>query len=188
VNVDVRVVCASNADLPRLAEQGSFKADLLDRLSFEVLRLPPLREREGDVMLLARHFAARMAAELGLEATPEIGPAAEEELLSYHWPGNVRELKNVVERAVYRARGEAVSRVDLNPFGAPASPSPTAKESAPEAPGGLPRAVDALKVRLLRQALSRAQGNQAEAARLLGLSYDQFRGLYRKYRHALASD
>jgi psp operon transcriptional activator len=187
VRVDVRVIAATNADLPTLTREGRFKPDLLDRLSFEVLRLPPLREREGDVMLLAEHFASRMYVELGHSGSPEFGPAAREAIESHHWPGNVRELKNVVERSVYRADGGPVTEVDLDPFdaGTAAPPRPDAAKDSRIPEGGLPRAVEALKVRLAGQALEAADGSQAEAARLLGLTYDQFRGIYRKHKHAL---
>jgi psp operon transcriptional activator len=118
VEVDVRVVAATHADLPALAGEGKFKQDLLDRLSFEVLALPPLRARAGDVMLLARHFAARMARQLGWSETPGFTPQAEEALTVHAWPGNVRELKNVVERAVYRAEGGVIEELDFDPFAA----------------------------------------------------------------------
>jgi psp operon transcriptional activator len=184
VSVDVRVVAATNADLPGLVDQGKFKADLLDRLAFEVLELPPLREREGDVMLLARHFAARMAIEMGFEDAPDFGPAAEEILTAYSWPGNIRELKNVVERAVYRSGGGPVTQVVIDPFGAaPPGPPESRGEKIPH--GGLPQAVEELKVRLVNNALEQAGGSQAAAARLLGLTYDQFRGIYRKHKNAL---
>ena len=102
VDVDVRLVGATNADLLDLTARGLFKRDFLDRLSFEVLFLPPLREREGDILLLADHFARRMAFELGREETPVFSREAATMMEQYAWPGNVRELKNVVERAVYR--------------------------------------------------------------------------------------
>ena len=143
IQVDVRIVGATNADLAVLTQEGRFKQDLLDRLSFEVLYLPPLREREGDVPLLAAHFAARMAFELGREGIPVFGEAAMEDLEAYSWPGNVRELKNVVERAVYRADGELITEIEFDPFrraGAPAAageppPEPTAPP-LDDAPGG----------------------------------------------------
>ena len=102
VRVDVRIVAATNAHLPAMVEQNSFRADLLDRLSFEVVTLPPLRAREGDVAVLAEHFGRRMAAEIGWESWPGFGKLAAEALERHAWPGNVRELRNVVERAVYR--------------------------------------------------------------------------------------
>ncbi|MCJ2183825.1 phage shock protein operon transcriptional activator [Novosphingobium sp. 1949] len=102
VTVDVRIVAATNADLPAMARNGDFRADLLDRLSFEVITLPPLRAREGDVFELADYYGRRMAAELAWEGWPGFAPAALDALEGYAWPGNVRELRNVVERAVYR--------------------------------------------------------------------------------------
>ena len=108
---------ATNADLPAMAAEGKFKPDLLDRLSFEVLFVPPLRERgAGDIDLLARHFAARMAGELGLGGVPEFSNHAWECLREYPWPGNVRELKNVVERAVCRCEGGGIDRMVFDPF------------------------------------------------------------------------
>ncbi|MBG0777715.1 MAG: phage shock protein operon transcriptional activator [Desulfovibrionaceae bacterium] len=126
LRADVRVFAAANVDLPALVRAGRFKADLLDRLSFEVLTLPPLRARHGDVELLAEHFAARMAVELGLDGAPEFTDRAMAALLAHSWPGNVRELKNVVERAVFRAAASAdpdrVDEVVLDPFASPFRP------------------------------------------------------------------
>lgn len=111
--VDVRLVSATNVDLKARALTGGFLPDLLDRLSFEVITLPPLRNRQGDIMLLARLFAARMAAEMGLDHSPAFSPEAVELMEKYPWPGNVRELKNTVERAVYRENSEIIQAEDL---------------------------------------------------------------------------
>ena len=200
VETDVRVVGATNADLPALAVAGRFRADLLDRLSFEVLHVPGLRERGAeDVALLARHFAARMATELGRAAAPEFSPAAWAALQGYAWPGNVRELKNVVERAVCRAEeGKVIREIVFDPFqkiGAPPALATTAA-SVGHVNGGDAAATTARPERfldavaefesgLLREALTRARHRQREAAEALGLSYDQFRGLYRKYARRL---
>jgi psp operon transcriptional activator len=102
VKVDVRLVAATNEDLPSLAEQGEFRADLLDRLAFDVITIPPLRHRQEDIMMLAEHFAISMARELEMDLFSGFTSKAKKTLLEYEWPGNVRELKNVVERAVYR--------------------------------------------------------------------------------------
>ena len=102
VKVDVRIVAATNEDLPSLAEQGEFRADLLDRLAFDVITIPPLRHRQEDIMTLAEHFAINMARELEMDLFSGFTAKAKKTLLEYQWPGNVRELKNVVERAVYR--------------------------------------------------------------------------------------
>ena len=195
VQVDVRIVAATNANLPVLAAEGRFKSDLLDRLSFEVLYLPPLRKRRDDVMLLANHFAARMAFELGWDSVPEFSDGAIEALESFGWPGNVRELKNVVERAVYRADGGVISGIIFDPFRSPY------QLSAPEDSSNVPAssvgdavqtrdrsfkdAVKEYELALVSEALESARYNQREAAVLLGLSYHQFRGLYRKYQDAL---
>jgi psp operon transcriptional activator len=192
VEVDVRIIGATNADLPALAEQGRFKRDLLDRLSFEVLFLPPLRARHGDVRLLARHFAQRMGYELGRPETPEFSAAALKQLADHPWPGNIRELKNVVERAVYRSERPVIDTVDLDPFRSPYAsgpdPSagvPAAKPAAPPSPAAnrpLKSAVRDLERDLLKRALADAKYNRKKAAGLLGLTYDQLRGLMRKYK------
>ncbi|MBN2494301.1 MAG: sigma 54-interacting transcriptional regulator [Deltaproteobacteria bacterium] len=187
--VDVRLIGATHTDLAALAAEGRFKPDLLDRLSFEVLFVPPLRERRDDILLLASHFASRMAREL--DRPPEVGfsDEAAQSLLGHPWPGNIRELKNVVERAVYRTEGPLVAELDFDPFrlgpslpAAPSPISPAAPPSLPELPCSLPERLRELEIRLLRTALAQAHHRQNRAAELLGLSYHQFRGLYRKHR------
>src|SRR5215468_12266644 len=135
IQTDVRIVGATNADLMTLAAAGHFKRDLLDRLSFDVLLLPPLRERREDILLLASHFAARMAFELGYAEVPRFSDAAAVALERYAWPGNVRELKNVVERAVYRTDAALITDIVFDPF--PSSPGAglaAAEPSRPPAP------------------------------------------------------
>lgn len=197
VEVDVRIVCATNADLVAMADRGQFKRDLLDRLSFEVLFLPPLRYRYGDILLLAHHFAARMAYELGM---PDFSftQEAEAALESYPWRGNIRELKNVVERAVYKAESGVVETIDFNPFNTPYSEVGEAGTEEDRGAAAADRieyenrtfkeAVRIFESRLVSQALVMSQHNQKKAAVLLDLSYDQFRGLYRKYRDELKID
>ncbi len=124
ISVDVRLVGATNEDLPGLVERGRFRADLLDRLSFEVITLPPLRERAEDIDILALHFARRMAAELGWPRFPGFTTKVQEQLATWGWPGNVRELKNVVERALYRW-GDAetpIGQLVIDPFESPWRP------------------------------------------------------------------
>lgn len=117
VKVDVRLVAATNEDLPSLAQRNEFRADLLDRLAFDVITIPPLRERQSDIMMLAEHFAINMARELELELFAGFSKKAKELLLDYAWPGNIRELKNVVERAVYRTPPNVpVHEIVLDPF------------------------------------------------------------------------
>ncbi|TRY29466.1 phage shock protein operon transcriptional activator [Aliiglaciecola sp. M165] len=118
VKVDVRLVAATNEDLPSLADSGEFRPDLLDRLAFDVITLPPLRERIEDIMMLAEHFAINMARELEMELFSGFTEKAKRTLLEYDWPGNIRELKNVVERAVYRNNNPhvPVHNIVLDPF------------------------------------------------------------------------
>jgi psp operon transcriptional activator len=211
VTVDVRLVGATNANLLRLASQGKFKRDLLDRLSFEVLFVPPLRIRQGDVDLLANHFAAQMALEIGLSEPPKFASSALETLRNYDWPGNVRELRNVIERAVYRAEGSEIDEIDLDPFKPPFAVSferldesvllVSGPERAPDISKTAPTdhrpperslsfhdAVARFECYLLRKGLQLSRYNQRQAAGQLGMTYDQFRGLYRKYRKELETD
>ena len=184
IRADVRIIGATNADLPAMAEAGRFKRDLLDRLSFEVLCLPPLRHRREDILLLAGHFAARMAHELGRQELPEFSEEALALLESHGWPGNVRELKNVVERAVYRTDGPVIREIQFNPFqnGFAESPPQDRVPSTSTLPdGGLEAAVHDLERRMVAAALEKARFNQRKAAQLLRLTYHQFRGYYRKH-------
>ncbi|MBW2062324.1 MAG: phage shock protein operon transcriptional activator [Deltaproteobacteria bacterium] len=196
IQVDVRIIGATNINLPVLVKKGQFKQDLLDRLSFEVLFLPPLREREGDILILANHFAARIAFELGREQIPEFSEEAIAGLEHYPWPGNVRELKNVVERAVYRAEGQLITNIIFDPFQSPYQTSETGliKEEEKIEPKSkddgtirhpFTQAVRQFELRLLQQALTEARFNQKKAAHILGLTYHQFRGIYRKYKDEL---
>lgn len=125
ITTDVRLVAATNEDLPSLAEKGQFRADLLDRLAFDVITLPPLRERLEDIIMLAEHFAINMARELEFELFSGFTEKAKRAMLDYHWPGNIRELKNVVERSVYRCNNPHLPVHDLivDPFESPFRPS-----------------------------------------------------------------
>ena len=122
--VDARIIGATNTDLPQLCKEGKFKEDLLDRLSFEVLFLPPLRERAEDIMLLANYFSSKMALECGKSEMPHFSKQVEASLMAYSWPGNVRELKNVVERAVYRSDTPTIEEVQFDPFANPYAEQP----------------------------------------------------------------
>ena len=118
VKTDVRLIAATNEDLPTLADAGEFRADLLDRLAFDVITIPPLRERREDIMMLAENFAINMAREMEMELFSGFTEKAKRTLLDYDWPGNIRELKNVVERAVYRTNNPhlPVHEIVLDPF------------------------------------------------------------------------
>lgn len=124
VKSDVRLIAATNEDLPSLAAKGEFRADLLDRLAFDVITLPPLRERIEDILILAEHFAINMARELEFELFSGFTEKAKKVLLNYDWPGNIRELKNVVERSVYRHNNPhlAVNELIIDPFVSPFRP------------------------------------------------------------------
>lgn len=197
IEVDVRIICATNADLVAMARRGTFKQDLLDRLSFEVLFLPPLRARGEDIMLLAHHFGSRMLYELGIDGELSFSAEARRELMGYRWGGNVRELKNVIERAVYRAGAGRIDIIDFDPFESPYfttawepesdEPEPAAGAAVVDVSSGFKELVEDYEKRLIRQALESSRYNQKKSAALLGLSYDQFRGLLRKYRDGLST-
>lgn len=244
---NVRIIGATNSDLPRLCAEGKFKQDLLDRLSFEVIFVPPLRERGDDILLLANYFAAKMALECKLPCIPSFSETAIRTMYSYSWPGNVRELKNVIERAVYRCTSPEITSLQLNPFSNPfhafvpaAEPAEQVEsdeinspvqtedpgfrpnqgseekknaETACAAPANrnneesltpaasrendpdalllkalsrlpltdLERAKEAAETVLMDRALEQAGGNQRKAAALMGLTYDQLRGIIRKH-------
>ena len=198
---DVRVVGATNENLPRLAARGEFRADLLDRLAFDVIHVPPLRARPEDILKLAHHFAVNVTSDLQRPFFPGFSAQATTDLLAASWPGNVRELKNTVERSVYRASNPSAPIADLisdpfaPPFGEiaaaggetelePSRTVPSSQESARSYPLNFKTVVAKLERDLLEEALRRSQHNQRIAAELLGLSYHQLRGLVRKYRTA----
>lgn len=186
LQVNVRLVCATNANLPEMVEQEKFRADLLDRLAFDVVNLPPLRERRSDIMLLAEQFAIQMCRELGLPLFPGFSQHARETLLDYRWPGNIRELKNVVERSVYR-HGSSETELDeivIDPFQRPAQPSVSKPltTGTPTLPLDLRLFQLEQEKQLLEQSLREAQFNQKRAAELLGLTYHQLRALLKKHQ------
>lgn len=187
LQVDVRLVCATNDDLPALAEAGKFRADLLDRLAFDVVQLPPLRERQQDIMLLAEHFAIQMCRELSLPLFPGFTDGARDTLMTYRWPGNIRELKNVVERSMYR-HGTSEFPLDniiLNPFARRSEPEQQAdtedNPSLPTLPLDLKQWVTGQEKNLIEQALRQARFNQRKAAGLLNVTYHQLRGMLKKH-------
>ena len=215
ISVDVRIVAATNEHLPRLVDQGRFRADLLDRLSFEVVTLPPLRARQGDIPLLAEHFGRRMGVELDWSNWPGFAPQAMRALETYSWPGNVRELRNVVERAVYRHEDpeRPIDQIQFDPFASPwaaalgsgAEPhlppvgmmADSPSEDAPAAAGpSLPAiedvadfrsAVTTFERRILEDALAKNRYNQKATATALGLSYDQLRHALKRHELLNAS-
>lgn len=206
VKVDTRLVCATNEDLPYLAEQGEFRSDLLDRLAFDVITLPPLRERQDDIMLLAEQFAINMARDLEWELFSGFTRSAVEILQTYDWPGNIRELKNVVERSLYRHGNEhiPVHQIVLDPFESKFRPkqrikapvkaeqstqdAPIVKEVTPISepavhsfPCSLKDLSNEFEIDLIKKALEYSQFNQKKTAEVLGLTYHQLRGYLKKY-------
>ncbi len=204
IMVDVRIVAATNENLPRMAEQGRFRPDLLDRLSFEVITLPPLRVREGDIAVLAEYYGRRMGAELGWPAWPGFAGHVAAAMEDYAWPGNVRELRNVVERAVYRwdDAGRPIGHIQFDPFESPWRPAAAAaagaaagaikaqaaaETPAPAARGDLDSvsdlrsAVDGHERAILEHHLGRNRYNQRQTAKALGLTYDQLRHCLKKH-------
>jgi len=227
VEVDVRILGATNQNLPKLCDKGLFKLDLLDRLSFEVLFIPPLRERGSDIVKLANHFAAKMAQELGRKSIPILSDEVVRIIRDYLWPGNIRELKNVLERGVYRQETPVLESLTINPFvnpwqrgrglaeayiGEQAAEAGRSERNGHEKkleeseawseagrsernghkkkpeeseawPVDLREELRELEQRRLKEAIARTGGHQGRAAKLLGLSYNQFRGLYRRSIH-----
>ena len=188
---DVRLIAATNQDLPYLAANNEFRSDLLDRLAFDVLTLPPLRERQEDIPILAEHFAINMAKELGREYFAGFSAEVLDALGEYRWPGNIRELKNVVERCVYRTEPEElVSDIIFDPFASPFRPleqnqsvvQQATPAQAKDLPVDLKEETRRSEISMINQALNEAKHNQRKAAELLGLTYHQLRGYLKKYQ------
>ncbi|RJG42165.1 phage shock protein operon transcriptional activator [Motilimonas pumila] len=186
LQADVRLICATNEDLPTLAEQGKFRLDLLDRLAFDVITLPPLRARQQDILLLADHFAVKICQELKFDYFSGFTSAAQKSLLQYQWPGNVRELKNVIERSIYRLyqAGKPLPELIFDPFASPWRPQQSVDkpQKTYDFPIDFKELSEKHEVDLISQALKHAQYNQKQAADALGLSYHQLRGLLKKYK------
>ncbi|ACL67723.1 two component, sigma54 specific, transcriptional regulator, Fis family [Anaeromyxobacter dehalogenans 2CP-1] len=180
--VDVRIVAATNADLARSVEEGRFRRDLYYRLAVVPIRLPPLREREGDVILLARHFVAKFGEQL--KGRPvQLGKDAEAVLLAHPWPGNVRELQNVLQRALLKLTGNRVGARDVATLVPAAAASERALtglvegllDAEPPEGGRYQAAIAAIEVPLIAAALARTHGNQLRAAELLGMNRNTLR-------------
>ena len=169
VGVDVRLVAATNRDLKQLVEAGRFREDLFYRLYVVNVTLPPLRERDGDIVLLAQHYLKTLAAEHG-KKTSGITPEAMDALTAYPWPGNVRELRNVIERMVVLGTGDKLTVRDL-----PAALRAAAGKTGPAAQAG--HVLRDAERHLIEAALQRHKGHRTRAAQDLGISR---RTLHRK--------
>ena len=205
VNIDVRVIGATNIDLPSAADAGDFRHDLLDRLAFDVITVPPLRERREDILTLANHFGTAMAHELEWLTFPGFSKPATEAMLDYSWPGNIRELKSVAERAVYSCWDgeEPVCGLVFDPFDSPfrpggasaatsgntvsrtnAAPNTDAANTSPprfDRPVSLKQETAAFEKKLIEAALTNNRYNQRAASKWLEISYDQLRHAIKKH-------
>ncbi len=195
LQANVRLVCATNANLPDMVKKNHFRADLLDRLAFDVIHLPPLRQRTEDIPLLAEYYAIKMCRELSLPLFVGFSDNACQQMMEYHWPGNVRELKNVIERAVYQ-QGDCNDPIDtliLNPFESAwsnkAEPLPSADNKSELTsnhcytfPMDYKKWQEKQDIALLSQVMEQTKHNQKRAAQMLNLSYHQLRGMLRKYK------
>jgi two-component system response regulator PilR (NtrC family) len=189
VAANIRVIAATNKDLPKLVSDGRFREDLFYRLNVIPVVIPALRDRLDDILLIADHFLAKFSKEMG-RSLDGFSPEASGLLRAYPWPGNVRELENVVERAVALEQGYRVE-ADTLPQSlrsgrpqthiVPSQPS-GAKETVVTEPGfNLERHLQDIERSHLERALNQANGVQTRAAEILGLSFRQFRYLAKKY-------
>ena len=184
IQVDVRIVTASNKDLDEERKAGRFREDLFYRLKVVPIQLPPLRERPEDIIPLSAYYTKVFNREFAKQVTG-LSAAAERALLRYPWPGNVRELKNVLERAILLQTGTVVEADDLPPeiLGAPAVAQAAQALAAGAASGAgaafeLPAgglSLERLEIDLVRQAIEQTHGNQTRASQLLGISRDSLR-------------
>lgn len=196
IHRDVRIIGATNIDLPNTADAGDFRHDLLDRLALDVITLPPLRHRHEDILILAFHFGQKITQELGWETFVGFTDTVIEKLMNFRWPGNVRELKNVIERAVYYTENEnqPIETVLLDPFNSPYRPESKplnqkyvhnqnikARKELDVAPLDYQKTIENYEKVLLNNALKVSKFNQKEAAKLLNLNYHQLRHQLKKH-------
>ena len=178
IQVDTRVIAATHRDLQRMVKDSKFREDLYFRLNVVPLRVPPLRERGSDVLLLARHFAARFSRELG-RSEPALTPEAERLLSAYAWPGNVRELRNVLERICLLEEGASIRPENLPPE--IRSPSRADDPAAPLWEKGRVLPLTELERRAILDALESTGGNKTQAAAALGISRQTLRSKLKEY-------
>ena len=170
IKVDVRILAATNADIEKIMQEGKFRRDLYDRLSFKVITAAPLRERKEDIDLLVRHFQDVLQKELPWLGEREFSREALAKLKAYAWPGNVRELRNAVERLTALSDKKRIEAGDV-----------LLQKHYENEGATFDEKIEYFKKRLISQALSQAGGNQKKASDILGLTYDQFRHYYRKF-------
>lgn len=187
-----RIVAATHSDIQSMANSNEFRHDLLDRLAFDVVHVPPLRNRDTDVLLLAEHFALSFVSQLSWEYFPGFSEKAKSTLVNYGWPGNVRELKNVVERSLFRwgTPNQEVEEIIIDPFAFPWNTDqhksiPSSLETSSEQEEeNYHQDFKTLRLRWelkqLEKAMKKCNNHQGKAAAALSLSYDQFRAIWRK--------
>lgn len=171
IEVDVRIIAATNADLEKMMQQNEFLPDLYDRLSFAELELPPLRKRRDDIPRLLQYFINKLHHEIPDLEQKEFTDSAIRELQAFHWPGNIRQLKNMIERIYIFDEDGTIHASEL----------PIEVTSVEPIRGNFYDKVKAYEKTLLVNALKDTDGNQRAAATKLGMTYDQFRHFYRKY-------
>jgi len=180
IEADIRIIAATNQDLSKLVTGGKFREDLFYRINVIPVQLPPLRERQEDIPLLAEHFLGKYCAQMAKQITGISGEAMEC-LTAYHWPGNIRELENVIEHAVALEQARVVLPASLpdtlRSNGRHASPA----VSLPDHGFDLEQHVQGIEREYLAQALSKAGGVQVKAAELLGMTFRSFRYYAKKY-------
>jgi two-component system response regulator PilR (NtrC family) len=185
IDADIRIIAATNRDLARMVSDGQFREDLFYRINVIPVRMPPLRERTGDIPQLAEHFVAKFAPQMKKDLTG-IAPAAMANLTAYAWPGNVRELENAMERAVALERTPVITHESLpdslRGTRAAAPPAAAAASSPlPDAGFDLEQHVQHIEREYIAEALRRSGGVKVKAAELLGMSFRSFRYYMKKY-------
>jgi DNA-binding NtrC family response regulator len=174
ITTGARIIAATNAELQEKMEAGEFMHDLYDRLAFDVIDVPPLREREGDIDILARHFLDQFMMEIPSLGGKRLAGSALKALRSYRFPGNIRELKNIIERAAYRDTTNEITPIDIGLL-------PVAETSSAVEGDTFEEKIDNFTRALIEGAYEACGGSQAKAARHLGLTYDKYRYYFRKY-------
>jgi two-component system, response regulator FlrC len=192
VKVDIRILATSNRDLAQAVKDGTFREDLLYRLNVVNLRLPPLRERPGDVLALAEHFVKKYAAANGVPERP-LSAEARRRLAAHRWPGNVRELENAMHRAVLLSAGPEIEEGAIRlPDGQPLSVGDPAIRTAQAASfaaesasrGFVGQTVAAMEQQLILDTLEHCLGNRTHAANILGISIRTLRNKLKEYAEA----
>ena len=184
IAVDARIIATTNSDLKQCIREKKFREDLYYRLNVIPVRVPPLRERKGDIAVLAGHFLAKYAAENGRKR-PGLAAGTLEALSAYPWPGNVRELENVIERAVLVCRGDTLEphHLDLDGGGSAAAAQGTPGQSPAENPaGGGSMTLRDMEKNLIFSTLKKVRGNKTKASEILGISVRTMRNKLNEYR------